>query len=151
MLLSSSKSQDFEKFNFFVNWSTRGGGPLEGTRRFWLSLDGLNGNPPFFPEIHLFFSEIHLFFLKSTFVFWNPPFFSESHLFKVMKCFVCFFGSIDHESTQNELLERIERQIHTELPTPLSRCVPGRASHLRARSRKWMTQWSDCFHSKVIF
>ena len=24
MLLSSSKSQDFEKFNFFVNWSTRG-------------------------------------------------------------------------------------------------------------------------------
>jgi len=35
---------------------------------------GLNGNPPFFPEIHLFFPEIHLLFLKSTF-------FSEIHLF----------------------------------------------------------------------
>jgi hypothetical protein len=40
MLLSSSKSQDFEKFNFFVNWSTRGGGPLEGTLLYTCSFCG---------------------------------------------------------------------------------------------------------------
>ena len=101
-------------------------------------------NPPFFFWNPPFFSEIHLCFLKSTFFFWKSPFWSN-------EVFCVFFGSIDHESTQNELLERIEQQIHTELPSPRSRCVPGRASHLRARSRKWMTHWSDCFHSKVIF